>query len=214
MASQVDPVFPKRKCGFLYGASKKSLIRRIVLGSSLYLFAMLVHYLLSTFGFHGITWNKAALKNSEGLSVAGRACDLMKLKAEGTERVEKQHLSFIFQSTKCSTLRGWKPVNNGYKLINASWTLNFISFALDSHGMKCINSTIRVDREPYFSVSRWVPIMRTWSQALLRSLPIPSSLFVQCRTGFYRRNWKCQLTLASWLVVIALSRIVDLHLKK
>lgn len=140
--------------------------------------------LLSTFGFHRVTWNKASLKNSEGLSVGRRACDLVKLKAKGTERVGKQHLPFIFPSTKCSTLRGWKPLNNGYKLINSSWTPNFISFALSSHGMKCINSTIRVDREPYFSVSRWVPIMRTRSQARLLSLPIPSSLLCNAEQVF------------------------------
>lgn len=169
----------------------------------------------SLFALHiWLSWGNLKQGSPEELWRSECWCDLMKLKTQRTEKVEKQHLPFIFQSTKCSTLRGWKPVNNGYKLINASWTLNFISFALDSHGMKCINSTIRVDREPYFSVSRWVPIMRTWSQALLRSLPIPSNIFVQCRSGFYRRNWKCQLTLASWLVVIALSRIVDLHLKK
>lgn len=145
---------------------------------------MLLHCLFTTFGFHGVTWNKGALKSYEGLSAGKRACDLGKLKAEGAERVEKQHLSFIFQSTKCSTLRGWMPVNNGYKLINASWTPNFISFALNSHGMKCINSTIRVDGEPYFFVSRWVPIMRTRSQALLRSLPIPSSLLCNAEQVF------------------------------
>lgn len=140
--------------------------------------------LLSTFGFHRVTWTKAALKSSEGLSVGGRAGDVVKLKAEGTLRLERQHLPFTFQSTKCSTLRGWKPVNNGYKLINASWTPNFISFTLNSHGMKCINSTIGVDREPYFSVSRWVPIMGTRSQALPRSLPIPSSLLCNAEQVF------------------------------
>lgn len=45
-------------------------------------------------------------------------------------------------------------MNNGYKLINASWTSDFISFALNSHGMKCINSTFREDIDPHFSVSR------------------------------------------------------------
>lgn len=45
-------------------------------------------------------------------------------------------------------------MNNVYKLINASQTPNFIPFALNSHGMKCINSTFRDDRDPLYSVSR------------------------------------------------------------
>lgn len=68
-----------------YGASKKSLPRSIALGNSSYLSAMLLHYLLSTLGFYRVTWNKVALKHSEGLSVGKRACDLVKLEAEETE---------------------------------------------------------------------------------------------------------------------------------